>query len=603
MAAPKPVKNPKKAFADLFRFMRGYWFLIVTTVILAAVSCVLMLIGPNMLGQISVILSGGFELVNNETVWLGVNMKDIADIAVVLVIIYTVMFITDYVQQFLTAILTKKISVKLRSDIAKKINKLPLRFYDQNDTGDIMGRITNDVDAMSGSLNQSLITVISSCVLVIGSGIAMFLTSWILAVIAIGLSILGFVAMWFIVGKSQKYFQIRADIFGKLNAMAEESFGNHLAVITNNAEQKFSKDFKVLLDEHYTANKRGQFLSSLLQPLMGLISNISFVAVMVVGASMAIKDPEMIGVIIPFMMYVRYFARPLGDIGNSMAAFQNAGASAERVFGFLNEKEQEDETHITKRLTNIKGTVDFSHVRFSYLNKTKDGGEEEKLVIKDFSIHVKAGSRIAIVGPTGAGKTTIVNLLMKFYKTDSGSIKIDGVSVNDITRENVHDLFAMVLQDTWLFAGTLRDNLCYNVPNVTDCQINTAVEAVGLHHFVETLPNGLNAQVTENSDISQGQRQLITIARAMLKNAPLLILDEATSSVDTRTEMLVQEAMEKLTKGRTSFIIAHRLSTIKNADIILVISEGDIAEQGSHEKLLSQNGLYAKLYNSQFADV
>jgi ATP-binding cassette subfamily B protein len=459
-----------------------------------------------------------------------------------------------------------------------------------------MGRITQDVDSMSNTLNQSIITLIGSSVLALGSAAAMFLTSWQLAAISVSLSVLGLLFMAKLLSKSQKYFMQRADIFGELNAIAEENFGSHLAVVTNNAEGGFRERFLTELDKHYTANRKGQFLSGVAQPLMAFVGNLSFVAVIVVGAIMAIHDPSMIAVIVSFMVYVRYFARPLGEVASAASNFQNALAGSERVFEFLHQPEMRNETHITKRLgpNSVAGDIEFKNVHFGY--------RKGQTVIKDFSVKVKHGSSVAIVGPTGAGKTTLVNLLMKFYEINSGDILIDGVSIHDITRENVHELFAMVLQDTWLFNGTLRENLCFNISSlVTEQQINDAVDAVGLRHFVETLPNGLDAQITENTNISQGQRQLITIARAMIKNSPLLILDEATSSVDTRTEMLVSAAMEKLTVGRTSFVIAHRLSTIRNADIILVINDGNIVEQGRHDALLKKrSGFYAKLYKSQF---
>jgi ATP-binding cassette subfamily B protein len=414
-----------------------------------------------------------------------------------------------------------------------------------------------------------------------------------LATITVVLSILGLLVMSGLLVKSQKYFVQRSNIFGELNALAEENFGNHLAVTTNNAESGFRERFMRELDRHYVANKKGQFLSGIAQPLMMFVGNLSFVAVIAVGAVMAIKKPEMISVIVAFMIYVRYFARPLGEVASAASNFQNALASSERVFEFLHRPEMEDETHLTKRLNTVAGEIEFKNVHFGY--------KENHPIIKNFNVKVHAGESVAIVGPTGAGKTTLVNLLMKFYKVDSGDITIDGVSINDLSRANVHDLFAMVLQDTWIFNGTLRENLCFNTcGQVDDATVNNAIDAVGLRHMVETLPGGLDAQITENTNISQGQKQLITIARAMIKNAPLLILDEATSSVDTKTEMSVSGAMTKLMKGRTNFVIAHRLSTIRNADIILVLNEGNIVEQGHHTELLGKNGFYAKLYKSQF---
>jgi ATP-binding cassette subfamily B protein len=592
----KPAKNPKKTIKDILRYIKPYLSVIILCVSLAALSCILMLFGPNQLGKIAAELQKGFAHNDaGELIWAGgVNMSAIAKIGVLLIIIYSVYSVLDYAQAFILAKVTQKISVRLRGDIIKKINKLPLSYYDGEDIGNIMGRITQDVDAMSSTLNQSIITLISSSVLAVGSATAMYLTSWRLATIAVVLSAVGLLFMARLLSHAQKYFAQRADIFGELNAMAEENFGNHLAVVTNNAENDFKTRFMEELDKHYIANKKGQFLSGVAQPLMAFVGNLSFVAVIVVGALLAIHDPAMIAVIVSFMIYVRYFARPLGEVASAASSFQSALASSERVFEFLHQHEVEDESCIKQQIapTTVRGDVDFEKVNFGY--------QKDKLIIKNFSVRVPSGSSVAIVGPTGAGKTTIVNLLMKFYKINSGDIKIDGVSINDIARENVRDLFAMVLQDTWIFNGTLRENLCFNIAGVPDDTINNAIDAVGLRHLVETLPNGLDAQITENTDISLGQRQLITIARAMIKNAPLLILDEATSSVDTRTEMLVSSAMEKLTQGRTSFVIAHRLSTIRNADLILVINNGNIVEKGKHADLLGKNGFYAKLYKSQF---
>jgi ATP-binding cassette subfamily B protein len=597
----KPAKNPKRTIKDILRFVKPYLWVIILAVVFAVGSCILMLLGPKQLGEIAVELQKSFGSIVNannepEITWLGgLNMGRIIQIGKFLIIIYVAMFILDYAQAWVMASVTRKMSIRLRNEIIKKVNRIPLSYYDGEDIGDIMGRVTQDVDAMSNTLNQSIITLISSSVLALGSATAMFLTSWQLAGIAVVLSIIGLFCMAKLLSKSQKYFAQRADIFGELNAIAEENFGNHLAVVTNNAENGFKERFTAELDKHYIANKKGQFLSGVAQPLMAFVGNLSFVAVIVVGAIMATKDPRMIAVIVSFMIYVRYFARPLGDVASAASSFQNALASSERVFEFLHQPEIEDETHIVNRLQpdTVKGNIEFKNVHFGY--------KEGQTIINNFSVKVGAGNSVAIVGPTGAGKTTIVNLLMKFYKVVSGDIKIDGVSINEITRENVHDLFAMVLQDTWLFNGTLRENLCFNVANATDETVNNAVDAVGLRHFVETLPNGLDALVTENTNISQGQRQLITIARAMIKNAPLLILDEATSSVDTRTEMLVSNAMQKLTEGRTNFVIAHRLSTIRNADLILVMNDGNIVEQGQHDDLLTRNGFYAQLYKSQFS--
>lgn len=591
-----PAKNPKQTMRDIVRFVKPYIGTIILSVVLAVGSCILILFGPQMLGRIADELRMAFEVNSNgDIVWNGekFNMGEVIRIGKILLIIYSVMFVLDYSQQWITAKITQRVSVRLRGEIIHKINKIPLSYYDGEDIGNIMGRITQDVDAMSNTLNQSIITLVSGTVMALGSVLAMYLISWELATIAVVLSILGLLVMSKLLMKSQKYFVQRSNIFGELNALAEENFGNHLAVITNNAENGFRERFIKELDKHYVANKKGQFLSGTAQPLMMFVGNLSFVSVIAVGAVMAIKNPAMISVIVAFMIYVRYFARPLGEVASAASSFQNALASSERVFEFLHRPEMEDETHFTKRLDKVRGDIEFSHVHFGY--------KKDYPIIKDFSVKVRAGQSVAIVGPTGAGKTTLVNLLMKFYKINSGDITIDGVSINELTRANVHDLFAMVLQDAWIFNGTFRENLCFNVGECADDEIiNNAVDAVGLRHLVETLPGGLDAQITENTNISMGQKQLITIARAMIKQAPLLILDEATSSVDTKTEMSVSGAMAKLMKGRTNFVIAHRLSTIRNADIILVLNEGNIVEQGHHTELLKKNGFYAKLYKSQF---
>lgn len=522
------------------------------------------------------------------------NMNKIKSIALFLSILYIVSAIFSYVQSLIMASVSNGFAKSLRTNISIKINKLPLRYFDSHETGDILSRITNDVDTIAQSMNQSLSTLVSSITLFIGSIIMMFYTNWIMAITAIVASIFGFMFMGGILSKSQKYFTQRQTELGNLNSHIEEIYSGHNVVKVYNGEKAAKLEFNRLNDRLYECNRKSQFLSGLMHPFMGFIGNLGYVAVCVVGAMLTKNDVISFGVIVAFIVYVRLFTNPLTQIAQAMTNLQSTAAASERVFEFLEEEKMVDESHIKNYLTrdNAKGAIEFKHVKFGY--------DESKTIIKDFNVKVKPGEKIAIVGPTGAGKTTMVNLLMKFYDITDGEIIIDGVSTKNLTRENIHDLFVMVLQDTWLFDGTIRDNLKFNKEGVSDEVIMDACEKVGIDHLIKTLPGGLDASISDNDSISQGQKQLMTIARGMLEDAPFLILDEATSNVDTRTEELVQKAMDKLTIGRTSFIIAHRLSTIKNADLILVMQEGNIVEQGNHEELLNKNGLYASLYNSQF---
>ena len=522
------------------------------------------------------------------------DMEKIISIAILLAIFYIVSSIFSYIQSFTLSSISNKFAKNLRTRISTKINTLPLSYFDAHEAGDVLSRITNDVDTIAQHLNQSLSVLVTSITLFVGSVIMMFVTNWIMALTAIIASIVGFVLMGLILGKSQKYFNQRQVELGNLNGHIEEIYSGHNVVKAYNGEQKAFEEFDSLNEKLFDCNRKSQFLSGLMQPIMGFIGNFGYVAVCIAGAILTMNDIISFGVIVAFMIYVRLFTNPLSQIAQALTFLQATAAASERVFEILDEKQMADESNFSTYLPQekVKGKIEFKHVKFSY-----DG---KRPIIKDFNATVKPGEKIAIVGPTGAGKTTMVNLLMKFYEIDHGDILIDGVSTKKLTRENIHNLFVMVLQDTWLFEGTVRKNLKFNKEGVTDEEIMNACKTVGVDHFIKTLPGGLDAVLSDNDSVSQGQKQLITIARGMLENAPFLILDEATSNVDTRTEELVQKAMDKLTVGRTSFIIAHRLSTIKNADLILVMKEGNIVEQGTHESLLSENGFYAELYNSQF---
>lgn len=524
-----------------------------------------------------------------------INKNLILKLSIILATLYLISNIFSYIQNIITMNTGNKFARDLRKKIASKINKLPLNYYDKNTTGDILSRVTNDVDNISGTISQSSTTLISSIIMIIGSIIMMFYTNWFLAISAILSSIFGFVFMIIVMKKSQKYFIEKQTELGNLNGHVEEIYSSlNIVKVYNGREDAIAK-FSKLNDKVRNSNKKSQFLSGLMGPMMMFVGNFGFVVVSIVGAILAMNESITFGVIIAFIMYVRLFTNPLSQIAQGLTYLQSVAASSERVFEFLDEKEMEEEINITKYLNikDVKGKVEFKDVSFRYPNNKKD-------TISKFNVIAKPGSKIAIVGPTGAGKTTLVNLLMRFYDIKSGDILIDGNSINDLTRKNIRELFTMVLQDTWIFEGTVKDNIIYNRKDISDKKIDDVCKYIGLDHFIKTLPNGYDSMLTENDSISSGQRQLITIARAMLNESPLLILDEATSNVDTRTEELVQSAMDKLMKGKTSFIIAHRLSTIKNADLILVMKDGNIIEQGNHEKLMKEEGFYFELYNSQF---
>lgn len=522
------------------------------------------------------------------------DMDKIKSIAILLACLYIISAIFSYVEGLSMIKVANGYAKKLRSSISEKINKLPLKFFDHNLSGDILSRVTNDVDTIAQSLNNSLSTLVSSITLFIGSIIMMFVTNYIMAITAIVSSLIGFILMFIILNKSQRYFTARQRELGKLNGYIEEIYSGLNVVRSCNAKDETINEFDKLNDKLYDCNRKSQFLSGLMQPIMGFIGNFSYVAVCIVGALLVSKSVISFGVIVAFIMYVRLFTNPLSQIAQAMTSMQSTAAASERVFGLLEEVEMDSEDDITKKLDKhkVKGNIEFKNVKFGY--------DKDKIIINDFTAKVKAGEKIAIVGPTGAGKTTMVNLLMKFYDINDGDILIDGTSIKELKRDNIHSLFTMVLQDTWLFNGTVKENIIYNQKNVSNKKVEEVCKVVGVDHFIKTLPNGYDSIISDNDSVSSGQRQLLTIARGMISDSPFLILDEATSNVDTRTEELVQKAMDKLMENKTSFIIAHRLSTIKNADLILVMKDGNIIEQGNHNELMKKNGFYANLYNSQF---
>lgn len=586
---PEKPHNLKKALSDLLQYSRKEMTVIAVSMLFAAGGAVLTIIGPRQISRITDLIAEGLMS--------RIDMEGIARVGILLVTIYAASGLLTFLQHYLMAGFNQRLSKRMRRDIVAKINRLPLSYFNFHEHGDVLSRVTNDVDTIGFSLSNSMATIVSATAQFIGCLIMMVITNWIMAGTSVLSTILAMILMLVIISKSQKYFVRRQTNLGNLNGFIEEMYTGHDIIRISNADQQVKTEFDRLNGAVREANFKSQFLGGLMQPLMGFIGNFGYVAVCVAGAVLTMNGAITFGVITAFMIYVRQFQSPVQQIGQAMTNLQSAAAAAERVFEFLNETEMESEAGKDLQIGNVRGEVEFRHVKFAYPDKP------EEIIIKDFSAHVLPGQKIAIVGPTGAGKTTLVNLLMRFYETTGGDILIDGVSIRNITRNEVHNLFGMVLQDTWLFEGTVRENLLYNTQNVTDDQMKAACKACGIHSFIRALPHGYDTVLSDNTAISAGQKQLMTIARAMIQNSPMLILDEATSSVDTRTELITQRAMDQLTEFRTSFVIAHRLSTIRNADLILVLQDGDIVEQGNHEELLARNGFYAALYNSQFEHV
>lgn len=654
-ASQKP-KNMTQAFRDLASYCKKEAAIITLALILAAIGTVLTIIGPDQISKITDYIYDGLtgditteaiaedvqkQLVNGEINIMeilpegtdpsdidlndldltdkdselsqsimenvrlsdefadkyqnrGIDMDGITEVAVFLLTIYVISALCTFLQHYIMATVTQKISRRMRGDISRKINRLPLKYFSGHSFGDVLSRVTNDVDLIGQALSNSAAAIVSALAQFIGCLIMMYVTNWVMATTTVVTTVIGVVLMSFIMKGSQKYFKARQESLGRLNGYIEEMYSGHDVIRISNAEQNVKHTFSRLNEEVKNANFKSQFLSGLMQPLMNFVGNLGYVAVCIVGAMLTINGDITFGVITAFLIYVRLFEQPLKQIAQGMTQLQSAAAATERVFEFLEEEELEEESDKTDILRSVSGEVEFRHVRFAYPNTP------EKEIIHDFSVHVKPGQKVAIVGPTGAGKTTLVNLLMRFFEVTGGDILIDGVSTRDLPRENVHEQFGMVLQDTWLFEGTVRENLIYNNKDVTEETMVNACKACGVHRFIKALPEGYDTVLNDNTSISAGQKQLFTIARAMIQNSPMLILDEATSSVDTRTEILTQKAMDRLTEKRTSFVIAHRLSTIKNADMILVLRDGDIVEQGNHQELLEKGGFYSELYMSQF---
>ena len=587
------MENKKKAsfYSRMKPYIKGFQFPFILAVIGAIISATITVIGPDKLKEITNTIMDGLTPTKMGTI-PGVDLDKVGEIAMTLAILYGVSAVVGYIQNFTVATIVQRFSQRLRAAIQVKIDRVPLNYFDSHSQGDTLSRVTNDVDLLAQSLNQSLGTLVTSVVLLFGSIFMMFHSNVSMALTAIGSVFVGFLLVVVIMGSSQPLFKRQQNNLAAVNGYVEEIYSGHNVVTSYNASEETSEAFKKLNTNLYKSMWQSQFLSGIMMPLMIFIGNFGYVMVCVVGAVKVINGDITMGDVVAFMTYVRIFSQPLSQIAQAFTQMQSATAAMSRVFEFLEEEEMEDDSHKERQLTAVKGEVAFDNVFFGY--------SKDKTIIHDFSAVAKPGQKVAIVGPTGAGKTTIVNLLMKFYEIDKGQISIDGIDTRNMSREEVHDQFSMVLQDTWLFEGTIKENLIYNQENITDEQVVAAAKAVGVHHFIMTLPDGYDTYLDDSVTLSIGQKQRLTIARALLKDAPLLILDEATSSVDTRTEELIQKAMDKLMEGRTSFVIAHRLSTIKNADLILVMKDGNIIEQGNHDELMTEGGFYADLYNSQF---
>ena len=589
-------KSTKKAVARLFKYLKVFMPLIIISTILIVANTVFRIIGPNQLAKLTTLLEKSVpQFANGIMISPGTpfEISQVWGIAGVLIVLYAFGATFSYIANVMIARVCFKASQRLRTDISNKINRVPLKRLDRTPHGDILSVVINDVDLVGQTLHHSVSSLVGSVVLFFGSLFMMFITNWLMAIAAVGTTLIGFSVMLVIIKKSQKYFIRQQRELGELNGVIEESYSGQTVIKTYNAKEEFTQKFEELNERLYISGWKSQFISGTMNPIMNFVGNLSYVMVCIIGSILFVKGRIGFGVITAFMIYVRLFTNPLNQISQAMTSIQSAAAASERIFDFLDEEELEDESMKNVTVPEIKGNVDIKNIKFGY-NKDKE-------IIHDFSVKIKAGQKVALVGPTGAGKTTIVNLLMRFYDANAGDIQIDGVSIYDMTRSQVRDVFAMVLQDTWLFEGTIRENLIYNKENITDAMLDEACNACGLGHFIKTLPNGYDTVLSDETSVSVGQKQLLTIARAMIQNAPMLILDEATSNVDTRTEETIQKAMDKLTENRTSFVIAHRLSTIKNADKILVLKDGDVIESGHHKELIKKKGFYAELYNSQFS--
>ena len=587
MGPGEKANNFGPTMKKLVAYCSSYIPVIIIALVLAFAGAALNVLGPDQLSKITDIIQKGMMT--------EIDLDAVRRVGIILAILYGSGLLFNYIQGFMMATVTQRITKKMRTDISLKINKVPLKYFDSTSYGNVLSRVTNDVDTIGQTLNNSLGMLVSSVATFIGAIIMMFYTNWIMAITGIMTTMVGFLLMTLIMKHSQKYFGAQQQELGLINGHIEEVYAGHNVVKVYNGEKEAKEVFSGINKRLYENAWKSQFMSGLMMPVMQLIGNLGYVAICVVGAILVTYDVITIGTIVAFMVYIRLFTQPLSQLAQAATNLQSTAAASERVFEFLAEEELEDESEKSVKLQDVKGDVEFKNVQFGY--------NEDRLIIKNFNVKARAGQKVAIVGPTGAGKTSLVNLLMRFYELNSGEIYIDGTPISRLTRENVHDLFCMVLQDTWLFEGTIRENIIFSKEDVTDDEVENACKAVGLHHFIQTLPDGYDTLLNDKANLSAGQRQLITIARAMIDNAPLLILDEATSSVDTRTELLIQQAMDKLTVGKTSFVIAHRLSTIKNADLILVMKDGDIIETGNHEELLAKGNFYADLYNSQFEEV